>query len=99
MTDRSSLLAAALDYAARGWYVFPLRVDTKAPALRADWQTIATTDPDAIRSWWAGRPHNVGIAVGPSRLFVIDLDAPKRAKDLPGAHRSATSATSATAEV
>jgi hypothetical protein len=89
------MLQAALNAAARGWHVFPLRPGTKRPARpdhdeqhcdRTDprcrnghtgWEPRATTDPGRIRRGWAGEPYNIGIACGPSRLVVIDLDTPK----------------------
>lgn len=86
------LMHAALDAAGRGWHVFPLRPGTKRPALHGEqscphtgpcaaghlkWEQRATTDPDLIRAAWARAPYNVGIATGPSRLVVIDLDVPK----------------------
>ena len=67
-------LAAALAAAGLGWYVFPCAPGAKRPALRENWQDLATTDADRIRSWWARQPYNVGIACGPSGLVVIDLD-------------------------
>jgi hypothetical protein len=102
------MLQAALDAAARGWHVFPLRPGTKRPAFpdhdeqrcdRTDprcrgghtgWERRATTDPARIRRGWADAPYNIGIACGPSRLVVIDLDTPKPGEapppgwDLPG---------------
>lgn len=37
----------------------------------------ATTDPDTVTDWWTRYPQaNVAIALGPSRLFVIDVDGP-----------------------
>ncbi|WP_405934491.1 bifunctional DNA primase/polymerase [Streptomyces longwoodensis] len=89
---RSALLRAALDAAARGWHVFPLRPGAKRPALHgeqacprtgecasghAKWEQRATTDPDRIRAAWSRAPFNVGIATGPSGLLVIDLDVSK----------------------
>ncbi|MFC7988471.1 bifunctional DNA primase/polymerase [Streptomyces pilosus] len=89
---RSALLCAALDAAARGWHVFPLRPGTKRPALHGEkactgtgpcaaghrkWEQRATTDPDRIRAAWSRAPFNVGIAAGPSGLVVVDLDVPK----------------------
>ncbi|MBL6277205.1 bifunctional DNA primase/polymerase [Micromonospora fiedleri] len=41
------------------------------------WEERATTDPDRIRRAWSARPYGIGIACGPSRLVVIDLDTPK----------------------
>ncbi|MFD0687363.1 bifunctional DNA primase/polymerase [Actinomadura fibrosa] len=69
--------AAALACARRGWHVFPLAVGGKEPPRGMRWTKTATTDPDAIRQMWARWPWNVGIACGPSRLLVIDLDLPK----------------------
>ncbi|MFJ2017139.1 bifunctional DNA primase/polymerase [Streptomyces nodosus] len=89
---RLALLSAALDAAARGWHVFPLRPGTKRPALHGEkactrtgpcasghrkWEQRATTDPDRIRAAWSWTPFNVGIATGPSGLLVVDLDTPE----------------------
>ncbi|MDI3423626.1 bifunctional DNA primase/polymerase [Streptomyces luteolus] len=89
---RASLLDAALSAAERGWHVFPLRPDTKRPALHgeatcprtgpcvsghAKWEQRATLDPDRIRAAWSTDAFNVGIATGPSGLLVVDLDVPK----------------------
>src|SRR5205807_1262408 len=83
MTDVLSLRTAALRYAARGWHVFPLWPGSKVPAVPDAWQTRATADPALIGRWWSGRPFNIGLAVGPSGLFVIDLDGPKPARPAP----------------
>ncbi|MER5484021.1 bifunctional DNA primase/polymerase [Streptomyces sp. NPDC002812] len=87
-----NLLNAALDAAALGWSVFPLRPGQKRPALHGEehcpalgdcagghrkWEDRATSDPDRIRRAWDRLPFNVGIATGPSRLVVVDLDVPK----------------------
>ena len=77
MTTRRALLAAALGHAARGWPVFPLWPGSKTPAVPDSWERRATCDPDLIGRWWAARPFNIGLAVGPAGLLVIDLDAPK----------------------
>jgi len=65
---------AALWAAACGWAVFPLRPGAKTPAI-ATWPQFATTDPARVGRWWAGSSHcNIGIATGPSGLYVIDID-------------------------
>ncbi|MEE6269505.1 bifunctional DNA primase/polymerase [Streptomyces diastatochromogenes] len=90
---RAALLRTALEAAERGWHVFPIRPRMKRPpALHGTdactgtgpctrghlgWEQRATTDPDRIRAAWTQAPFNVGIATGPSRLVVVDLDKPK----------------------
>lgn len=90
---REDLLSAAIAHARRGWHVFPLRPAGKRPALHGEgrcphtghcgdahqgWEQRATTDPARIRTCWThGSAWNIGIACGPSRLVVIDLDTPK----------------------
>ncbi len=64
----------ALHLASRGWAVFPLAPATKRPAIR-EWEHRATTDPKRIKGcWYAGAGYGIGIATGPSRLVVLDLD-------------------------
>lgn len=95
---RQALLDAALNAAARGWPVFPLRPGAKTPALHgenhcpgtgqcahghAKWEQRATTDPDRIRAAWAADVFNVAVCTGPAALVVVDLDLLK-AKDPKG---------------
>jgi hypothetical protein len=68
------LLSSALEAAGLGWHVFPCAPGSKRPALKGNWQDVATTDQDRIRSWWSCQAYNIGIACGPSGLVVIDLD-------------------------
>ncbi|MEU5776197.1 bifunctional DNA primase/polymerase [Streptomyces venezuelae] len=86
------LLNAALTAAHRGWHVHPLRPGAKGSALHGErscphtgqcaaghrkWEQRATTDPARIRRAWSVGAFNVGIATGPSRLLVVDLDISK----------------------
>ncbi len=98
---RQELLATALEYARRGWHVFPLRPGGKRPALHGEdrcprtgpcrdghlgWEHRATTDPARIHACWTHGPaYNPGIACGPSGLVVIDLDIP-HPRDTPPPH-------------
>lgn len=71
---RSPQLAAALEYASRGWHVFPLKPGEKHPATQRG-HLDASPDPARIEAWWAQNPnYNVGIAVAPSKLVVLDVD-------------------------
>lgn len=85
-----TLLAAALDYAAQGWPVFPIHsirngactcyagASCQAPAKHPASEhglKDATTDEAQIRRWLAGNHRNVAIATGPvSGLVVLDVD-------------------------
>ncbi|MGH6657765.1 MAG: bifunctional DNA primase/polymerase [Actinocrinis sp.] len=70
-------LELAIALAARGFAVFPLRPDSKVPAVRGDWEGLASADPARLRARGWPANGNVGIACGPSDLFVLDLDIAK----------------------
>jgi hypothetical protein len=74
-------LSSALAAADAGWHVFPCAPGSKRPALRENWQDLATTDRERIRDWWTRRPYNIGIACGQSGLVVIDLDVARDGPD------------------
>lgn len=66
-----SMLDAALEYAARGWPIFPC--DSKKPIITG-WQESASINPDQIRKWWQRWPNaKIGYAV-PKNVVVIDVD-------------------------
>ncbi|MCH7499684.1 MAG: bifunctional DNA primase/polymerase [Nitrospinae bacterium] len=71
--NNSSIMQAAIDYAAHGWPVIPL--GGKKPRIR-DWPNKATTEEMQIRRWWKRWPGaNIGIVTGKrSGLFVLDVD-------------------------
>ncbi|RSM34652.1 DNA primase [Amycolatopsis balhimycina DSM 5908] len=94
----STTMTAALNAAARGWHVFPLRPGSKRPAGHAEdgcpgtgrcagghrtWEQRATTDPGKIRAAWTHAPYGIGIAAGPSGLCVLDLDTTKSGEEVP----------------
>src|SRR6266478_5674800 len=101
--SNASLAEAALQYAFRGWRVFPVYGLTpdgtcecgrahcpsaaKHPRIKK-WPQEATTEEDKILRWWKASPSaNIGIATG-SESGVIVLDV-----DVPGALGNWTSTT------
>jgi len=72
-----SLMDAALEYAARGWRVFPCRPGTKTPATERGFYD-ASIDPVVIRAWWKNTPNaNIAVWTGTvSGLYAIDVDDP-----------------------
>lgn len=68
---------SALALAAHGFRVFPLKADSKLPAVKA-WPDIATDDAETIRALWADMPAaNVGIYTNAYRdrhMCVVDID-------------------------
>ena len=85
----NNMLSEALDYANRGWYVFPCREKPGAPYIK-NGETItptekqpyvakglyaATLDQDQIKEWWGTwKDALIGVNAGESGLFVIDID-------------------------
>lgn len=84
------LLKKAIEYANRGWYVFPCRekpsrpflskngkeiiIRPKAPYIKHGFQN-ASTDVDQISEWWNRYPNaGIGISCGASNLVVLDID-------------------------
>lgn len=73
MSLADTMLDAALWYAAHGWPVFPCEVGGKRPVAVHGFQS-AVSDADRIRSWWQGRPYNIGVSTGAPGPDVLDFD-------------------------
>jgi hypothetical protein len=70
----SARLRQALEYAARGWPVFPCNPGHKTPATPHGHHD-ATTDPAQITAWFSRNPNqNVAIATGAPGPDVLDVD-------------------------
>lgn len=84
-----TMLSSALDYARRGWYIFPCREKPGEPYTR-NGELItpkekqpyvskglheSTIDEEQIKSWWEMWPNAlIGVNAGKSGLFVVDID-------------------------
>ena len=98
MIENKPLVEYALDYARRGWHVFPCKPGNKAPYVRADTDAEgnqipgsgglykATTDEDQIRAWWERWPHAmIGVRMGEaSGGWALDPDTPEEPGDADG---------------
>jgi hypothetical protein len=72
MTSR--VLINALDYASRGWPVFPCRPGAKIPATPHGYRD-ATTDPEQITWWFRSHPErNLAVATGYPGPDILDID-------------------------
>jgi hypothetical protein len=73
------MIKQALQYAERGWPIFPCEPKGKKPIVKA-WQDVATTDEQQIREWWGKTPYaNIGMVCGKaSGIAVIDVDVSEK---------------------
>lgn len=63
----------------KGFYVFPLRPETKKPPKDMEFKELSTRDPRQIESWWSENPdYNIGIYTGKfgdsEALIAVDVD-------------------------
>lgn len=77
----TSILSAkgqnALEYAERGWKVFPCRPNAKTP-ITSNAHLAATDDPEQIVAWWTQNPDaNVAVNLESSGLVAVDPDTYK----------------------
>lgn len=73
----SRMLESALEYADRGWNVFPLKPDSKIPLTKSG-HLEATTNLNQIEAWWTEQPSaNIGLSLAASGLVAIDVDSYK----------------------
>jgi len=73
----SFLHQAALTYARNGVAVFPCQPRGKQPATGRGFHD-ATTDADQVDRWWRDQPDaNIGVALGQSGVWLLDVDGPE----------------------
>jgi Bifunctional DNA primase/polymerase, N-terminal len=85
----TALGKAAVAYARRDWFVFPVAPRGKTPLTQRG-MLEASTDVGLVAAWWEQRPTaNIGVSCGASGLLVVDLDsedAVRRWTDLAAHH-------------
>ena len=77
----NEMFKAALDYAARGWFVLPLNPASKVAScdllaqIGFDWNTETKPDTETLTRWFEIMPDlNIGIRLRGSGLSVVDVD-------------------------
>lgn len=80
-------LEDVLEYAKRGWHIFPLHTKSKMPAISREKGghgfKDATNDLGRLERWWKKNPdHNIGLATGASDLYVVDVDGERGEESL-----------------
>ena len=80
--DADSLTAALL-YAEAGFYLLPVRTDTKHPGsiVGKGWPSLSTRDPKVIAGWFAGTDYGIALHCGRSGAVVLDVDDPDNVPD------------------
>ena len=85
MTDAT--FRTALNYARRGWPVFPCLPGEKIPATRHGFRD-ATTDPGQIAVWFSRGPdYNLAVATGAPGPDVLDVDDDRAGNGFPAFFR------------
>ena len=81
----AAMVEFALDYARRGWPVFPCRPANKAPFFEGGFH-VATTCGETIRKWWGYWPKAmIGVPMGSrSGVWAVDPDPPKKPEEPDG---------------
>jgi len=82
MTGNISGLDLALALAAKGYSIFPVRIELDAEGNRTDvefparsWREMSTMEKTAIEAWWTAQPlATPAIDCGKSGIVVIDAD-------------------------
>lgn len=78
ITEDDDTIAAALKYAAAGWYVLPVSRASKhaGSVLGKGWPGKSSRDPDQIVAWFAGSSDSLALHMGRSGAAAFDVDHP-----------------------
>lgn len=82
--DDADVCAAALLYAAAGWYVLPVDRGSKhaGSVVGKGWPKSSSRDPRQIAAWFAGEDHALALHVGRSGAVAFDVDLPENVPDV-----------------
>lgn len=80
ITEDDDTIAAALKYAAAGWYILPVSRATKhaGSILGKGWPSQTSRDPNQIVAWFAGTSDSLALHMGRSGAVAFDVDNPDR---------------------
>lgn len=81
--NEADTFTAALAYANAGWYVLPVKPDTKHPGsvVGAGWPSLSSRDAKQIAAWFAGSDYGIALHCGRSGAVVLDVDDPDTVPD------------------
>jgi hypothetical protein len=73
-----SVLDCALEYARSGWFVLPIRMNTKHAGsfLGKGWPNKSSQDPKVISDWFQDKSLGLALHIGRSGGIVLDVDYP-----------------------
>lgn len=79
ISEDDDTIAAALKYAAAGWYVLPVSRASKhaGSVLGKGWPAKSSRDPEEIVSWFAGSDNSLALHMGRSGAVAFDIDHPE----------------------
>lgn len=77
--DGMSILDCALAYANEGWFVLPIRMNTKHAGsfLGKGWPNKSSQDPEVITDWFQDESLGLALHIGRSGGIVLDVDYPE----------------------
>ena len=76
-------LSAAMKYAEAGFYVLPVRMNTKhaGSVVGKGWPAKSSRDPKQIAAWFTGTDYGIALHCGRSGVVAFDVDHPDKMPD------------------
>ena len=84
ITPDMDRLTASFAYGKCGWYMVPVREDSKHPGsiVGKNWQRKSSRDPKQLAAWFAGTNYGIALHCGRSGAIVFDVDKPDLVPDI-----------------